>query len=139
MAQNQNQEVSTPEQLSPNNLVVRIDQDSDSDLQALFDTVLNPDANRQLQVPLRLRNLPSSFFKPPSNGSKSSSVSHSRDNSADSAFDSGSAPGTHQVNNNNNNYVFLSDQQLLIFEYKYLLFIYFLFLYMRHFVLITFI
>ncbi|XP_075210056.1 transcriptional coactivator yki isoform X2 [Lycorma delicatula] len=71
------------------NLVVRIDQDSDSELQALFDTVLKPDCKRPLQVPLRMRKLPNSFFNPPSTGSKSpsvSSISHSRENSADSAF-----------------------------------------------------
>ena len=71
------------------NLVVRIDEDSDSDLQALFDSVLKPDSKRPLQVPLRMRKLPNSFFNPPSTGSKSpsvSSISHSRENSADSAF-----------------------------------------------------
>ncbi|XP_020711642.2 transcriptional coactivator YAP1 isoform X2 [Athalia rosae] len=67
-------------------LVVRIDQNSESDLQALFDSVLKPDAKRPLQVPLRMRNLPDSFFNPPSTGSKSPSISHSRENSADSAF-----------------------------------------------------
>ncbi|KAL1123662.1 hypothetical protein AAG570_002738 [Ranatra chinensis] len=70
------------------NLVVRIDQDSDSELQALFDSVLKPDSKRPLQVPLRMRKLPNSFFNPPSTGSKSpsvSSISHSRENSADSA------------------------------------------------------
>lgn len=36
-----------------------------------------------------MRKLPDSFFKPPSSGSKSPSVSHSRENSADSAFGSG--------------------------------------------------
>ena len=74
------------DQLSKNNLVVRVDQNSESDLQALFDTVLKPDSNRPLQVPLRMRNLPDSFFNPPSTGSKSPSISHSRENSADSAF-----------------------------------------------------
>lgn len=71
------------------NLVVRIDQDSDSELQALFDSVLKPDSKRPLQVPFRMRKLPNSFFNPPSTGSKSpsvSSISHSRENSADSAF-----------------------------------------------------
>lgn len=71
------------------NLVVRIDQDSDTELQALFDSVLKPDSKRPLQVPLRMRKLPNSFFNPPSTGSKSpsvSSISHSRENSADSAF-----------------------------------------------------
>lgn len=80
-----NQEV---EQLK-GNLVVRIDQESDSELQALFDSVLKPDSRRPLQVPFRMRKLPNSFFNPPSTGSKSpsvSSISHSRENSADSAF-----------------------------------------------------
>lgn len=81
------------------NLVVRIDEDSDSDLQALFDSVLKPDSKRPLQVPLRMRKLPNSFFNPPSTGSKSpsvSSISHSRENSADSAFGTasvGAGPG----------------------------------------------
>ncbi|KAJ8669591.1 hypothetical protein QAD02_000850 [Eretmocerus hayati] len=70
------------------NLVVRVDQNSESDLQALFDSVLKPDSKRPLQVPLRMRNLPDSFFNPPSTGSKSPSISHSRENSADSAFGS---------------------------------------------------
>ncbi|KYN00059.1 Protein yorkie [Cyphomyrmex costatus] len=74
------------EQLSKSNPVVRVDQNSESDLQALFDTVLKPDSKRPLQVPLRMRNLPDSFFNPPSTGSKSPSISHSRENSADSAF-----------------------------------------------------
>lgn len=74
-------------------LVVRIDQNSESDLQALFDSVLKPDAKRPLQVPLRMRNLPDSFFNPPSTGSKSPSISHSRENSADSAFGT-PAPGS---------------------------------------------
>ncbi|XP_059483262.1 transcriptional coactivator YAP1 isoform X2 [Neocloeon triangulifer] len=68
--------------------VVRMDGDSDS-LQALFDSVLKPNSQRPLQVPLRMRKLPDSFFNPPSKGSKSgsvSSISHSRENSADSAF-----------------------------------------------------
>nr|AZA07509.1 co-transcriptional factor Yorkie-L [Locusta migratoria] len=85
MAQNINQDADQHK----SNLVVRIDQDSDSDLQALFDSVLRPDKKRPLQVPLRMRKLPDSFFTPPSTGSKSpsvSSISHSRDNSADSAF-----------------------------------------------------
>ncbi|XP_039290450.1 transcriptional coactivator YAP1 [Nilaparvata lugens] len=71
------------------NQVVRIDQDSDTELQALFDTVLKPDSKRPLQVPFRMRKLPTSFFNPPTTGSKSpsvSSISHSRENSADSAF-----------------------------------------------------
>ncbi|XP_074103723.1 transcriptional coactivator yki [Cotesia typhae] len=88
------------DQLSKSNLVVRIDQNSESDLQALFDSVLKPNSTRPLQVPLRMRNLPNSFFNPPQTGSKSPSISHSRENSADSAFGTivttnvaGSGPG----------------------------------------------
>lgn len=72
-----------------NNLVVRVDQNSETDLQALFDSVLKPDGKKPLQLPYRMRQLPKSFFNPPSTGSKSpsiSSISHSRENSADSAF-----------------------------------------------------
>lgn len=75
-----------------NNLVVRVDQDSETDLQALFDTVLKPDGKKPLQLPLRMRQLPKSFFNPPSTGSKSPSISHSRENSGDSAFGT-AAPG----------------------------------------------
>lgn len=65
--------------------MLHIRENSDSDLQALFDTVLKPDALRPLQVPLRQRNLPASFFEPPQTGSRSPSVaSHSRENSTDS-------------------------------------------------------
>ena len=69
------------------NQILHIRENSDSELQALFDTVLKPDAPRPLALPFRLRNLPDSFFKPPSTGSKSPSVasnSHSRENSTDS-------------------------------------------------------
>ncbi|XP_012543245.1 transcriptional coactivator YAP1 isoform X3 [Monomorium pharaonis] len=82
------------DQLSKSNPVVRVDQNSESDLQALFDTVLKPDSKRPLQVPLRMRNLPDSFFNPPSTGSKSPSISHSRENSADSAFGAAVTVGT---------------------------------------------
>lgn len=72
------------------NLLVRIDQDSAENLQALFDSVLGPTGTtRKLTKPFRMRDLPPSFFNPPLTGSKSPSVSHSRENSADSAFGSG--------------------------------------------------
>lgn len=86
-----NNTVVDPDSIKQGNLVVRIDQDSDDNLQALFDSVLKPgDTSRPLQVPLRMRKLPDSFFHPPASGSKSSSVSHSRANSTDSAFSTGS-------------------------------------------------
>jgi len=71
------------------NQVIHIRGDSDSELQALFDSVLQPNASRRpKQVPLRLRKLPDSFFNPPSTGSKSPSLSvnHSRENSVDSTL-----------------------------------------------------
>ncbi|VVC26721.1 WW domain [Cinara cedri] len=75
------------------NLVVRVDQDSETDLQALFDSVLKPNGKKPLQLPLRMRQLPKSFFNPPSTGSKSPSISHSRENSGDSAFGTAAAAG----------------------------------------------
>lgn len=77
------------DKINHNNLVVRIDQDSDTELQALFDSVLKPNGKKPLTVPYSMRKLPKSFFQPPSTGSKSpsvSSISHSRENSGDSAF-----------------------------------------------------
>lgn len=68
-------------------LTIRVGEDSDSDLQALFDSVLKPDSKRPLTIPLRMRKLPNSFFNPPCTGSKSP-ITHSRENSADSAFGS---------------------------------------------------
>lgn len=72
--------------------VVRVDEDSETDLQALFDTVLKPDSKKPLQVPWSMRKLPDSFFTPPSIGSKS--INHSRENSVDSAFGSTSSAAT---------------------------------------------
>ncbi|XP_055859205.1 transcriptional coactivator yorkie isoform X1 [Episyrphus balteatus] len=82
-------------------LVVRIDGDSDNNLQALFDSVLKPgDSKRPLQVPFRMRKLPNSFFNPPLTGSKSPTVSHSRANSTDSAFSTDSQSNTCSENQN---------------------------------------
>ncbi|KAK7582429.1 hypothetical protein V9T40_013874 [Parthenolecanium corni] len=80
--------MSDSEQVNGNKFV-RIDQDSDTELQALFDSVLKPNGKKPLSVPYHMRKLPKSFFNPPSTGSKSpsiSSISHSRENSGDSAF-----------------------------------------------------
>lgn len=77
------------------NLVVRVDEDSDDNLNALFDIILNPQVHKQpKQLPFRMRKLPNSFFNPPSsnvncNNSAKLPAVHSRENSADSAFDSG--------------------------------------------------
>ncbi|XP_075165991.1 transcriptional coactivator yki [Haematobia irritans] len=80
------------------NLVVRNYQNSDENLQQLFDSVLNPsESNRPLQVPFRMRKLPNSFFTPPAASPKSPTVSHSRANSVDSAYDCGSQPNINQT------------------------------------------
>lgn len=95
---------STPQSGNPNeNLVVRIDENSADNLQAMFDMALNQ-KERPLQKPFIMRNLPASFFNPPSTGSKSPSVSHTRENSVDSAFGSGttticSPNGSNAANN----------------------------------------
>lgn len=78
-------EIDDEDMLSPTKLstnpVVRVNQDSDDNLQALFDSVLNPgDAKLPLQLPFRMRKLPNSFFNPPA-------PLHSRANSADSTYD----------------------------------------------------
>ncbi|KAL5289474.1 YAP1 family protein [Megaselia abdita] len=79
------------------NLVVRVEQDPDIHFQALFDNALKPgDPKRPVIVPYSMRNLPKSFFTPPSvsaqsaAGSKSPTAAHSRENSTDSAFSTGS-------------------------------------------------
>ncbi|KFB44983.1 AGAP006045-PA-like protein [Anopheles sinensis] len=69
------------------NLIILVDKDSNDKLNELFDKTLSN--KLPLQIPYRMRKLPESFFMPPSSGSKSPSVSHSRENSADSAFGSG--------------------------------------------------
>lgn len=62
---------------------IHVREDSDSDLERLFDIAMNKGA-RPLQIPLRMRNLPASFWQPPTMGSKSPSV-HSRENSLDNS------------------------------------------------------
>lgn len=72
--------VSTTSDMPPStsNTII-IEQDSDDNLQKLFDTVLKPGDKQVLTIPLSMRKLPKSFFQPPS---------HSRDNSIDSALGS---------------------------------------------------
>lgn len=69
-------------------LKIYVNEDSEANLDNLFRHVLSNES--PLCIPLRLRKLPDSFFNPPASGSKSPSVSvsHSRENSADSAFGS---------------------------------------------------
>lgn len=87
------------------NLIILVEKDSNDKLNELFDKTLSN--KLPLQVPYHMRKLPASFFKPPSSGSKSPSVSvsHSRENSADSAFGSGTTilGGVNGITTNSNN------------------------------------
>lgn len=82
------------QQQKKNNLIILVDKDSNDKLDELFDKTLSN--KLPLQVPYHMRKLPASFFNPPASGSKSPSVSHSRENSADSAFGSGTTIGVGQ-------------------------------------------
>uniref|UniRef100_A0A4W3I9P9 WW domain containing transcription regulator 1 n=1 Tax=Callorhinchus milii TaxID=7868 RepID=A0A4W3I9P9_CALMI len=71
---------------APGHTIVRVLGDSETDLEALFKAVMNPQAGSLPQgVPMRLRKLPESFFRPPDSGS------HSRQASGDSS--PGPGPG----------------------------------------------
>lgn len=64
--------------------IVHMRADSDTMLESMFAIALKPPGSEmQVQKPMRMRNLPASFWKPPSTGSKSPSC-HSRENSHDS-------------------------------------------------------
>lgn len=81
MASNSGQE----EKVHSEKMVVHQREDSASELEALFDIGLNKcQQQRPLQIPMKMRNLPASFFVPPTMGSKSPSV-HSRENSLDNS------------------------------------------------------
>ena len=71
-------------------------EDSESELEALFSYGLNAAKHKPVSIPMKQRNLPSSFFKPPTVGTKSPSV-HSRENSLDNTgpFSPGPAASPH--------------------------------------------
>ena len=71
---------------------IHVREDSASELDALFAISLNKASQRPLQVPMKMRNLPASFFQPPTIGSKSPSV-HSRENSLDNSLGGPFSPG----------------------------------------------
>lgn len=96
--QGSNEDEAAKTQEKKNNLIILVEKDSNDKLDELFDKTLRN--KLPLQVPYHMRNLPASFFKPPSSGSKSPSISHSRENSADSAFGSGTTIGTGVGQNN---------------------------------------
>ena len=66
------------------NQVVHIRSDSDTELQLLFDRALKPkEGQRQLCVPMSMRNLPKSFWSPPSTGSKTPSLTSVKESNCD--------------------------------------------------------
>eukprot|EP00091_Calanus_sinicus_P017715 TRINITY_DN3834_c0_g1_i5.p1 TRINITY_DN3834_c0_g1~~TRINITY_DN3834_c0_g1_i5.p1 ORF type:complete len:440 (+),score=85.11 TRINITY_DN3834_c0_g1_i5:256-1575(+) len=71
---------------------IHVREDSASELENLFAISLNKASQRPLQVPMKMRNLPASFFQPPTMGSKSPSV-HSRENSLDNSLGGPFSPG----------------------------------------------
>lgn len=82
MAQNPNSEFVERKEGSQ---VLHVRENSDSLMNSLFDSVLKKqEPSMPLTVPLSMRKLPKSFFNPPSHGSKSPSISHSRNSSTDS-------------------------------------------------------
>ncbi|XP_070500893.1 transcriptional coactivator yorkie isoform X4 [Chironomus tepperi] len=103
LQQGANDDDALQQQQKKNNLIILVDKDSNDKLDELFEKTLNNTTS--LHKPYKMRKLPASFFKPPSSGSKSPSVSHSRENSADSAFGSGTTilGGNSVAGNQNNN------------------------------------
>lgn len=80
------------EQKGPNQ-IVRIRSDSETNLDDLFKAVMHPKGSQvPMSVPMRLRNLPPSFFQQPERGSKS--ASHSRESSTDNTYSSPTPPAT---------------------------------------------
>lgn len=80
-----NAEAEAPATTANNGPIVHIREDSNKSLDEMFAIVNKPPGvQRQLQVPLRMRKLPQSFFNPPS---------HSRENSVDNTL-SGAGPAT---------------------------------------------
>lgn len=61
--------------------VVHVRENSDSELDAMFNAVLNPSTNDSTGIPFRMRKLPKSFFTPPE---PQKNISHSREGSSDS-------------------------------------------------------
>jgi protein yorkie len=71
------------EQKGPNHQILRINSGA-NELDELFKAVIGPkDSQIPLSVPMRQRNFPASFFKPPDG---SISASHSRESSLDASF-----------------------------------------------------
>ena len=77
----QNQEFKEEPQQQHSKPIIHVRSDSEDEMAKMF-AVVNPNTNIPIGIPLRMRNLPPSFFEPPPVGSKSPGV-HSRENSLD--------------------------------------------------------
>ena len=105
---------------SGNNQIIHVRQDSASELEALFNTVMNPNFKSK-SLPMKARNLPKSFFVQPDRprqnphfhhshsqsmgvlgGSTQAVINHSRSSSSDSSA-SHASPAALTPNSNNNN------------------------------------
>lgn len=86
--------------------IVRVESAAGEGLDELFKAVISGDVQKRMpqQVPMRQRNLPPSFFRPPSAASSTNSVNHSRESSLDGGYQSGqpavtSANGSSKMTN----------------------------------------
>ena len=105
---------------SGNSQIIHVRQDSASELEALFNTVMNPNFKSK-SLPMKSRNLPKSFFVQPDRprqnphfhhshsqsmgvlgGSTPAAINHSRSSSSDSSA-SHASPAAVTPNANNNN------------------------------------
>lgn len=69
-----------------NGAIIHVREDSNKSIDEMFAIALKPQgAQRPLSVPLRMRKFPTSFWNPPSSGSKSPNY-HSRENSVDNTL-----------------------------------------------------
>ena len=78
--------------------IVHVRANSEQEMNELFAVVQNPGTHQvQLQRPLRLRNLPASFWTPPQQGGTKSPSCHSRENSLDNSLKDPFSPGAKSV------------------------------------------
>ena len=101
---------------SGNSQIIHVRQDSASELEALFNTVMNPNFKSK-SLPMKSRNLPKSFFVQPDRprqnphfhhshsqsmgGSTQAPIIHSRSSSSDSSASHASPAAVPNTNNNN--------------------------------------
>ena len=87
---------STAEEPS-NGPIVHVRADSDSTLDDMF-AVVTPGQHIPLQKPMKMRNLPASFFKPPTRSiSPATGSTHSRENSVDNSLSDPFSPGGQSI------------------------------------------